>query len=152
MLCSIVNFLLHNGHCIFRAQTIHVDVFQSIILLIHFVKYLPCDIPMDLLLRISVLLLRHLISLILQFFNQLIVIDLVFSLNLMVVVIQQVLFLLYTHSVHPKVVLTCLLCIGMCEFLDDHWGPKGWLILTLSFDRSSGVLLTVFSKLMLLHL
>ena len=57
--CKIVNLLLCYCDCVIHLEAIQVNVLFSVIKLIALIKDLPCDIPMDFLSGILVLLLTH---------------------------------------------------------------------------------------------
>ena len=59
---KIINLLLGNCDGIVNLKAIEVDVLLNIVELIGLVEYLPCDVPVDLLSRLFVLLLAHWLS------------------------------------------------------------------------------------------
>ena len=58
---DIVDFLLGDGPCIAEFETVEVDEFVCIIVLINLVEYLPCDIIINLLLHLLILFICYLV-------------------------------------------------------------------------------------------
>lgn len=113
---NIVNLSLHNGNSIISFKTVHINVSQNIILLIHLLENLPGNCLADFLLSEFVLFVRHATLVQVQILPHSIKSVLEFSLNIMIMLSHKSHLVGLAESVHSKFILAILSQIWVSVF------------------------------------
>ena len=120
---KVIDLSFHNGDSVVSFKAVHINVPQSVVLLIHFLEDLPGDVLANFLFSVFVLLLRHgaLGVFIVQVLPHAVEGVLEFSLHIMVMFTHEGFLIGLANSVHTKFVLAILSEVWVSIFGNDSW-------------------------------